>query len=123
MGLKFIVYIDIISIQRDVAQFWPKANQPMAGVVNTIYMFYVYFLQSLKNGKYYTGSTEKDPKDRMVEHNQGSNKWTKSNGPFKLVYFEEYFCKSDVIKRETFYKTGFGKRIRNAILREVDTGM
>ncbi len=77
---------------------------------------YVYFLQSLKNNKIYTGSTSRHPKERAEEHNQGLNIWTKQNGPFRLVYFEEYCCKEDSIAREIFFKSGFGRKIRNAIL-------
>ena len=60
--------------------------------------------------------TGKDPRERLKEHSYGSNKWTKENGPFELVYFEEYICKEDTSKREQFYKTGFGRNIRNAII-------
>ena len=79
-------------------------------------MFYIYFLKSITNGKFYTGSSEKDPKVRTGEHNSGTNKWTRENGPFVLVYFESYFCKKDALHREKFYKSGFGRKIRDAIL-------
>lgn len=82
-------------------------------------MAYVYFLESLKNGKLYVGSTEKLPDDRLTEHNNGSNKWTKENGPLKLIYYEKYFCKRDAEDRELFYKTGFGRMIRDAIIETV----
>ncbi len=82
-------------------------------------MFYVYFLRSVKNQKYYTGMTEKTPAERLNDHNNGSNKWTRENGPFKLIYYESYICKQDAEAREKFYKTGFGKTIRNAIIRAV----
>lgn len=78
--------------------------------------YYVYFLESVKNEKIYVGSTEKIPGDRLEDHNYGSNKWTRENGPFKLVYFEGYFCKKDAQEREKFYKTGFGRLIRNSII-------
>ena len=83
-------------------------------------MYSVYFLKSIKNKKYYVGTTNKKPTERLVEHNRGSNQWTKQNGPFKLIYFEEYFCKEDALKREKFYKSGFGKQIRNAIIKAVE---
>ncbi len=82
-------------------------------------MYYVYFLKSTRNEKIYCGSSSKDPKLRLEEHNSGSNKWTKQNGPFVLLYFEEYLCEKDARKREMFYKSGFGKKIRNAILNSV----
>ncbi len=79
-------------------------------------MFYVYFLKSLKNKKVYVGFTEKEPLVRESEHNLGSNQWTKNNKPFKLIYYEKYCCKKDAKTRELFYKTGFGRQIKNAII-------
>ncbi len=48
-------------------------------------MIFTYILQSLIIGK------------RLAQHNPGTNKWTKGNGPFKLVYYESYVCKTDAI--------------------------
>ena len=79
-------------------------------------MFIVYFLKSLKNNKTYVGVTGKDPEKRLLEHNQGSNKFTKHNLPFALVYFEKYHCKTDAAAREKFYKTGVGRKIRDIII-------
>jgi len=59
--------------------------------------------------------TEKNPAERLKEHNGKSNKWTKENGPFKLIYYEDYFCKEDAMQREKFYKSGMGRKIRKAI--------
>lgn len=36
-------------------------------------MYYVYVLKSLKNNKKYIGSTSKSPKERLKEHNNGSD--------------------------------------------------
>ena len=83
-------------------------------------MFYVYFIKSLKNKKIYTGFTEKHPTERLGEHNYGLTKWAKENKPFSMLYFEEYFCKTDALKRESFYKTGVGRKIRNAIIKVMD---
>ena len=32
---------------------------------------------------------------------------------------KKYYCKKDMDEREKFFKTGFGKKIRNAILKEI----
>ena len=82
-------------------------------------MYTVYFLQSEKNNKTYVGYTGKDPKDRLAEHLSGTTAWTRNNGPFVLLYFETYSCKKDAIQRELFYKTGFGRKIRDAIITAV----
>ncbi len=79
-------------------------------------MYYTYFLESIKNGKIYVGYTEKNPQERLDEHNLGCNDWTKNNGPFILKYFEKYHCKADALSREKFYKSGFGKKIKKVII-------
>jgi len=82
-------------------------------------MIYVYFLRSRLNRKIYAGCTDKNPKQRLIEHNEGSNDWSRHNGPFELVYYESYHYKTDALHRENFYKTGFGRKIRDAILNAV----
>ena len=79
-------------------------------------MYKVYLLKSLKNGKSYVGMTTKDVEVRLVEHNEGSNTWTRNNRPFELKYFENYVCQEDAMKREKFFKTGQGKKLRKIIL-------
>ncbi|MBD3281924.1 GIY-YIG nuclease family protein [Candidatus Uhrbacteria bacterium] len=82
-------------------------------------MYFVYFIKSASNSKIYCGSTDKDSIIRLAEHNRHSNQWTKSNGPFELVYYEKYLCKHDAINREKVYKTGFGRLVRDAIIQAV----
>ncbi|MEK7653177.1 MAG: GIY-YIG nuclease family protein [Patescibacteria group bacterium] len=82
-------------------------------------MNYIYFIKSLKNGKIYVGYTETDPKIRLKQHNTNSNFWTKENKPFILLYYERYYCKTGAIMREKFYKSGFGRKIRDAIIKSV----
>ena len=79
-------------------------------------MYYVYLLISLKNNKSYAGFTSKDPKIRLKEHNFGSNSFTKNNRPWKLSYYESFFCKDCAKAREKFFKTGIGKRLRKIII-------
>ena len=79
-------------------------------------MFAVYFAESLKNGKVYVGHTNKEPRARVKEHNEGTNKWSRLNGPFKLIYYEKYNCKEDAAFRENFYKSGFGRQVKKLII-------
>jgi len=79
-------------------------------------MYYLYFIQSLRNNKVYVGYTAKNPEVRLKEHNSGSNQWSRNNKPFKLVFYEKYLCLRDVKNREMFYKTGFGKNIKKLII-------
>ena len=73
-------------------------------------MFIVYVLRSLKNNKRYIGQTSKDVFKRLSEHNRRCNKWTRENGPFRLIRFEEYSLRSEAIKREHFLKSGQGRK-------------
>ena len=74
-------------------------------------MWYVYVIESLKNGIWYKGYTD-DLKQRFDEHNRKSGgKTTRNNGPFKLIYYEAYLEKTDAAKTEKFYKTGYGREI------------
>jgi len=74
-------------------------------------MYYVYILRSLRNQKSYVGFTSKEVKDRLNEHNVGSNKWTSENGPFELIYYESFYCEKDARCRELFLKSGVGKKL------------
>lgn len=56
---------------------------------------YLYILQSLKDGKFYTGITS-NLRNRLKEHNSGENTSTSYRKPFKLIYYEAYLL-NDVI--------------------------
>src|SRR3989338_7517975 len=79
-------------------------------------MYYVYVLRSEKNSKKYVGFTEKHPTQRLKEHNQGSNGFTRQNRPFKLIYFEEHKEKAFALKRERFFKTGHGREYLKQVI-------
>ena len=72
-------------------------------------MYYTYILRSLKDKKLYVGFTE-DIQKRFNEHNSGLVKSTKDRIPFELIYYEACLNKLDAIKREKYFKTGFGRR-------------
>lgn len=88
--------------------------------IDEVYTCFVY--KSTKNGKVYVGFSQKAPEHRLLEHNSGNSTWTKINGPFKLIYYEQYHCKEDAMQREKFYKSGFGKRIKKLIIEEIVKG-
>ncbi|MCA9353641.1 GIY-YIG nuclease family protein [Candidatus Nomurabacteria bacterium] len=80
-------------------------------------MFYVYVLQSKKDGKMYTGST-KDLRKRFLQHEKGLSTWTKGRGPFIMVYYEACLNEQDARSRETYLKSGMGKRyLKNRLKR------
>ncbi len=99
----------LVGAHGPMAQFPPKADQPLAGVA--IFMTYkVYILKSLRNGKRYVGYTSKNTFKRLKEHNSGCNKWTKQNRPFELIFEEDCYNKTKAIKREKFLKSGQGRK-------------
>jgi len=79
-------------------------------------MYYVYILKSLKNSRFYTGSTN-NLKRRIAEHNSGQSKYTKLTKPFVLLHFEEFKTRSEAIARERFLKTGKGREELKQILK------
>jgi len=65
--------------------------------------YFVYILQSQKDGTYYVGSTQ-DPHKRLERHNQGRSKYTKPKRPWEIIYFEEYPNRSSAVRRENQIK-------------------
>ena len=72
-------------------------------------MVYVYVLQSIPDGKLYTGCTD-DLRKRLLLHNSGKVKATKSRVPFELIYYEACLNTGDAFRREKYLKTAYGKR-------------
>ncbi len=50
------------------------------------------------------------PEERLNQHNGGSNKWTRGNRPFRLIYAEEVESIEEVRQRERFLKSGVGRK-------------
>lgn len=72
-------------------------------------MYYIYVLQSEKDGNLYTGYTP-DLRKRILRHNNGVVQSTKYRIPFKLLYYEACVDMKDARARERYLKTGMGKR-------------
>jgi len=72
-------------------------------------MYFTYVLLSEKDGKYYIGFTD-NLINRIKEHERGLVKSTQDRRPLKLVYYEACLSKEKAIKREKYFKTGFGRR-------------
>ena len=84
-------------------------------------MFYVYVLKSGKNGDLYKGFTS-DLKKRICEHNKGVTQTTKTNGPWKLIYYEAIENETDARKEEIFLKAGKGRERLNRLLQSMESG-
>ena len=78
-------------------------------------MYYIYVPISLKTGKPYVGFTDNIQR-RLQEHNSGNSRYTKTRGPWKLIYSEERKTLSEAERREKFFKTGDGRRVLKDIL-------
>jgi len=66
--------------------------------------YYVYILKSLKDGKYYIGSTS-NVQNRLIYHNKGLQRSTRHRIPFILVHSEEFSTKKDALIREKKIKS------------------
>lgn len=84
-------------------------------------MFYVYALQSTRDGNLYVGFT-KNLRNRLKQHNSGSVDSTKNRKPLNLIYYEACINKDDAVKREKYLKTTYGKRYLHNRLKNYFTG-
>ncbi|MGM0426132.1 MAG: GIY-YIG nuclease family protein [Thermodesulfobacteriota bacterium] len=83
--------------------------------------YYVYILQSEKDGSYYIGSTQ-SLGDRLDRHNQGRSRYTKPKRPWKVVYFEEYPDRSSAMKRENGIKNQKRKGYIESLVKRLGSG-
>ncbi len=72
-------------------------------------MYFTYVLKSKRDGKLYIGFCE-DLEKRLQEHNFGKVSATKGRVPLQVIYYEACLSKEKAIKREKYFKTGFGRR-------------
>jgi putative endonuclease len=79
--------------------------------------YYVYVLKSFNFNKLYIGYTI-DLRKRVVKHNRGVNKSTKSYAPWQLIFYEAYLNKQDAKRREKYLKTSQGSRLLKRMLKE-----
>lgn len=70
---------------------------------------YVYVLRSLKSGKWYIGVTN-NLRKRFNEHQTGKSVYTKGRGPFEIIYYEAGINRLDAEARETYLKSGMGRK-------------
>ena len=66
-------------------------------------MYYVYCLKSKTDDKLYIGSTN-DLRRRLLEHNDGKVRATKSRVPFELRYYEAFHAEDEARQREASLK-------------------
>ncbi len=107
-------------------------------------MFWVYAIESEKNGRIYVGQTS-DVTKRLADHDSGRvastavhRPWgvvavdkahtegrvpaTERRRPLKLIYYEACLSETDAFRREKYLKTSYGKRYIKSRLRDYFTG-
>lgn len=84
--------------------------------------FYVYFLKSRKDGSLYIGQTNNIEK-RLLRHNKGLIKTTKSRAPFDVIYYEEYNTRREAMLREKYLKSIGGVKEKKTIIKKLITGL
>lgn len=93
-----------------------------AGREQLIIMFYVYALQSLKDGGIYIGLSQ-DCERRLRDHNRGHVKSTKARLPFKIIYKEKAANRKETRALEKKLKSGSGREfLRDKIIRSGSVG-
>jgi len=64
----------------------------------------------------YTGYSG-DLRKRLWQHNSNKSTYTKGRGPHQLIYYEACCDKDDALLRESYLKSGNGKRYIKARLK------
>jgi putative endonuclease len=77
--------------------------------------FFVYFIQSRKDGTFYIGQTNNLEK-RIERHNRGLVTTTKNRIPFDLVYAEHYNSRREAMLRERYLKSLRGVKEKKTII-------
>jgi putative endonuclease len=71
-------------------------------------MPFVYVLQSLTTGSFYTGATT-NLQVRLGQHNSNLSRSTKNRGPWVVVHQEVLPTLAEALRREKVLKTGKGR--------------
>lgn len=72
---------------------------------------FVYIIYSEQYDKYYKGYST-DPYKRLLQHNAGKSRYTRSFIPWKLVYIELLPDKTEALKREKSLKKYSKNQVR-----------
>lgn len=74
-------------------------------------MYYVYIIESKVSGAQYVGMSA-SPKRRLIDHNRGKVRSTKSGIPWKIIYAEVFESRTQARAREKYLKSAAGRRYR-----------
>lgn len=70
--------------------------------------WFVYVLQSKRDGKRYFGCTQ-DVAKRLARHERGAVRSTRNRGPFTVIHVEEFQTRTEAFEREKFLKSWGGR--------------
>jgi putative endonuclease len=93
-----------------------SADPPMRRKRPFVKMYYFYVLRFGKSKKLYYGYTD-DLKRRIHEHKIGDSDFTSRNGDFDLIFYEAYPDKRDAREAERYFKSGHGREVLKAKLK------
>jgi putative endonuclease len=83
--------------------------------------FYTYVLYSKHHDKIYIGFTS-DLETRFVSHNQLAKKgYTVKYRPWQIIHKEEFFTKTDAMKREKELKSANGRLFVHDLIKKLNT--
>ena len=103
------------SLATKIGECAKHCGASVAGVERLMSVYYIYVLKSLKNGKRYVGLTAQTVEERLKQHQGGTNRWTKQNGPFELPYTEEFQSRTAAQRREKYLKSGHGRELLKSL--------
>jgi putative endonuclease len=78
--------------------------------------FTVYILYSSVKDKYYIGQTQ-DLNNRLIEHNSGESKSTKSGIPWRIAYQKEFDTRKAAMSFESHLKKMKNRRYLESIIK------
>ncbi len=91
------------------------AREPTAHRGERLNGFFLYILQSKKDGSFYIGQTN-NILNRIQKHNKGQIQSTKHRIPFDLIYFEQYNTRREAMFRERTLKSPRGIKEKKVII-------
>lgn len=83
--------------------------------MNVYMSYFTYVLRSKKDNKIYIGQTSNLEK-RIFRHNENLVNYTRNKGPWELIHFDVFETRAQAMRKEEFYKNGFGRRLIKSIL-------
>jgi putative endonuclease len=69
---------------------------------------FVYIIESSSSGKWYYGYTT-NPEKRVDFHNQGLNVSTRNNGPWRMIFLQQFQSKKEALQFELHLKKSKNK--------------